>query len=216
VRNPINLERSFAMDDSCQMMFWAKGHHSWGDFIAAVEAELQTEERTDIPEWVICQAPVKQIYQRSVPCSGNIVADRQFIYQNEPGRGATAVTVMNFWFPIHADRNRRAQPAEEVQPVGVFYQDLAGLYHQVQPAVVKHYPDDPGRTPLYTRPPAAEADRLDAERYRFMRDQHWHSSDLFVVQGGKSKVSLGSNCPSGELLDQAIDAALAASKEKKE
>lgn len=102
----IDLQRSFAMDDSCQMMFWAKGHHSWGDFTAAVEAELQAEERTDIPAWVIYQAPVKQTYQRSVPCVGNIVADRQFVYQDHPGRGATPVTLMDFWYPIFAPIQR--------------------------------------------------------------------------------------------------------------
>ncbi|WP_079218894.1 hypothetical protein [Herbaspirillum robiniae] len=43
------------------------------------------------------------------------------------------------------------------EPVGMFCQDGAGFYHQVPPAVVKHYPDDPGRTPLYAAPPAAQA-----------------------------------------------------------
>ena len=51
-------------------------------------------------------------------------------------------------------------------------------------------------------------DALDAARYRWLRGQHWDSSSLCVVTDPKINVRLGTHCPSGTLLDQAIDAAI--------
>ena len=51
-------------------------------------------------------------------------------------------------------------------------------------------------------------DALDAARYRWLRKQHWESSRLCVVTNPKITVRLGTHCPSGRLLDQAIDAAI--------
>jgi hypothetical protein len=49
--------------------------------------------------------------------------------------------------------------------------------------------------------------REDAERYRWLRAQHWNESDLAVVRHPKQSVRLGFDCPSAERLDSAIDAA---------
>jgi putative intracellular protease/amidase len=49
---------------------------------------------------------------------------------------------------------------------------------------------------------------LDAERYRWLRERHWEDANMFVVSGGHSRVKLATNCPSGEFLDAAIDAAM--------
>ncbi|MES2942953.1 MAG: hypothetical protein V4772_08820 [Pseudomonadota bacterium] len=54
---------------------------------------------------------------------------------------------------------------------------------------------------------AAQADRVDAERYRFLRSQRWNDAALFVVSGGKHGVYLGTDCPSLLRLDAMIDAA---------
>ena len=58
---------------------------------------------------------------------------------------------------------------------------------------------------------AAEKARLDtdAARYRWLRGQHWYAADMAVVCHPKEAVKLGSYCPSGQLLDDAIDAAVA-------
>lgn len=58
---------------------------------------------------------------------------------------------------------------------------------------------------------AAEVERLrkNAARYEWLRAQFWHKSNLFVVQGDKSNVMLGTRCPSKSSLDDAIDAAMA-------
>jgi hypothetical protein len=48
----------------------------------------------------------------------------------------------------------------------------------------------------------------DAERYRWLRERHWEDANMFVVSGGHSRVKLATNCPSGEFLDAAIDAAM--------
>ena len=51
------------------------------------------------------------------------------------------------------------------------------------------------------------AARVDAERYRWLRSQHWDSSRIVCVVDPKSAVKLGHNCPSEARLDAAIDAA---------
>lgn len=45
----------------------------------------------------------------------------------------------------------------------------------------------------------------NAERYKYIREQFWNDSDLFVVVGGKKNVLLGTICPSKENLDQLVD-----------
>jgi hypothetical protein len=50
---------------------------------------------------------------------------------------------------------------------------------------------------------------LDAERYRWLRSQHWSESAVAVVSDPKENVRLGVYCPSGEQLDNFIDAARA-------
>ncbi|WP_143808775.1 hypothetical protein [Paraburkholderia susongensis] len=52
-------------------------------------------------------------------------------------------------------------------------------------------------------------DARDAARYRWLREQHWNEATLFVVAGGQYVVRLGTDCPSRERLDAAIDEAMA-------
>lgn len=63
------------------------------------------------------------------------------------------------------------------------------------------------------------AERADAEkdaaRYRWLREQHWNESPMVVVCDPKTSVKLGFDCPSSTRLDEAIDAAILAAKEKK-
>lgn len=56
----------------------------------------------------------------------------------------------------------------------------------------------------------AGQDARDAARYRWLREQQWDSASLFVIDGGKERVRLGTDCPSLFRLDAAIDAAIAA------
>lgn len=58
-----------------------------------------------------------------------------------------------------------------------------------------------------------EALLKDAERYRWFRAQHWDNSVICAVVDPKLTTKLGSYCPSLELLDQAVDAGMAMSKE---
>ena len=55
-----------------------------------------------------------------------------------------------------------------------------------------------------------EALRADAERYRWLREQHWFDSPICVVVNPKTQLLLGTHCPFGEKLDEKIDAARAA------
>lgn len=56
----------------------------------------------------------------------------------------------------------------------------------------------------------AALDRLqrDAERYRWLRKQHWSTAQLCVVMDPKDAVKLGRTCPSREYLDIAVDDAM--------
>ena len=57
---------------------------------------------------------------------------------------------------------------------------------------------------------AKESARLrdDAERYWWLREQHWDDSVLCVTTHPKQNLILGAYCPSEKLLDAAIDAAI--------
>jgi len=50
----------------------------------------------------------------------------------------------------------------------------------------------------------------DARRYRWLREQQWDTANLFVISGSQSAVRLGTDCPSYDRLDAAIDAAMSA------
>lgn len=51
--------------------------------------------------------------------------------------------------------------------------------------------------------------RQDAERYRALREMNWCDGPLAVVADPYSRIKLGSNCPSHERLDQAVDSIMA-------
>ncbi len=48
----------------------------------------------------------------------------------------------------------------------------------------------------------------DAERYKWLRGQHWSESNICVVLNPKEAVKLGHDCPSNNRLDEAIDKAM--------
>ena len=47
--------------------------------------------------------------------------------------------------------------------------------------------------------------KKDAERYRWLRQQHWSDGKYAVVMNPTESVKLGSWCPSLEMLDKIID-----------
>ena len=49
----------------------------------------------------------------------------------------------------------------------------------------------------------------DARRYRWLREMSWCDGPFAVVRNPYSSVRLGSDCPSRDLLDDAIDAEIA-------
>ncbi len=63
------------------------------------------------------------------------------------------------------------------------------------------------RTALAAAPEPAPSE-VDARRYRWLRKQQWDTASLFVIAGSKSLVRLGTDCPSLDRLDAAIDAAM--------
>ena len=63
---------------------------------------------------------------------------------------------------------------------------------------------------LYAAPVVAPGVLKDAERYRWLRERSWWDtpSTVCVVADPKNAIKLGSFCPSSDLLDAAIDAAM--------
>lgn len=53
-----------------------------------------------------------------------------------------------------------------------------------------------------------EALRKDAGRYQWLRLADWWRSPICVIRNPKEQAKLGTDCPSGERLDEAVDAAL--------
>jgi hypothetical protein len=51
-----------------------------------------------------------------------------------------------------------------------------------------------------------EACREDAERYRWLRAQHWNDNTYAVVEHPKDSVRLGWDLPYGDRLDRILDA----------
>ena len=51
-------------------------------------------------------------------------------------------------------------------------------------------------------------DEVDAERYRWLRGQHWSDNNLAAVRFPKDAIKLGHEVPSGERLDALIDEAM--------
>lgn len=56
--------------------------------------------------------------------------------------------------------------------------------------------------------PEVQALRKDAERYQWLRQQHWSDSEMCIVCRPKETVRPGGYCPSLALLDSHIDAAM--------
>ena len=52
------------------------------------------------------------------------------------------------------------------------------------------------------------AEKKDAERYRWLREQHWSKSKLCAVKDPSDAVKIGYSCPSLGMLDEEIDAAM--------
>lgn len=90
-----DVEAIYALDDSCQQILYVRGHVDRDDLLAAA--------REYCPHAYISDgAFVVQQYMRHTPLRGNIVSDSKTTFQSEPGCGATPVTVLWLWLPIHA------------------------------------------------------------------------------------------------------------------
>lgn len=63
---------------------------------------------------------------------------------------------------------------------------------------------------LAARATADHRDSADAQRYRWLRAQHWNESNIAVVIDPRISVTLGYDCPSEERLDELIDSSIAA------
>ena len=55
-----------------------------------------------------------------------------------------------------------------------------------------------------------ESLRKDAERYRYLRAQHWHDNTITAVRFPRDAMKLGYDAPSGDRLDDLIDAEMRA------
>lgn len=86
------------------------------------------------------------------------------------------------------------------------YGQRAPAYHCNKPA------DNSGEYVRLAEYEALQAEceklRKDAERYRWLRMADWRDSPLCAVRNPAKQVKLGSDCPSRDRLDDAIDVAM--------
>lgn len=58
---------------------------------------------------------------------------------------------------------------------------------------------------LARRPQTCDSDKLDAQRYRWLREQHWSDGAVAVIDSPRTNTKVGTRCYSGGLLDAFID-----------
>lgn len=58
---------------------------------------------------------------------------------------------------------------------------------------------------LDRQPQTCASDKLDAQRYRWLRGQHWSDNVIAVVGKPKTTVLVGTECYSGDRLDAFVD-----------
>jgi hypothetical protein len=103
--SPLDVRAIYALDDSCQQLLYVRGHVD--------KREMKDAAREYAKHAYIGDgAYVLHQYMRTTPLHGNIVCDSKTTFQNEPGRGATPVTVLWLWLPMSSE-NGAAQPPEE-------------------------------------------------------------------------------------------------------
>ena len=104
--------------------------------------------------------------------------------------------------------NRRAQPAE-ADGVSFGFDDRSVVVSQEAYSI---FMDRERALQDTLSAVTAERDelRLDAERYRWLRLADWWSSPICAVKDPKSQAKPGTDCPTRDRLDAAIDAVMAA------
>ena len=152
------------------------------------------------------QALVKEMRHIAGISNGQVkrVADQALAAQAEGGGMTDAIT--------REDVIRMAKESGFKACVGTT--DKEGNYHPFVNALGKDIPIEwlerfAALAALRAKPGHSELVK-DAARYRWLREQHWSGSKFAVVSNPKTAVNLGSICPSRELLDEAIDEAMAA------
>lgn len=104
-RNALVISESFASDDSCQILLFAKGHHDAVAFRQAVRVHCE-QNRPHIGFIEYAAPGVRLTYYRTVPTPGNIVGPSAFV-ESRKGRGAWPVTILDGWLPLFAPRESR-------------------------------------------------------------------------------------------------------------
>lgn len=97
--------------------------------------------------------------------------------------------------------------AQQVAPE-VGEPDLA-LFSRLLPglnAMIRGKPSHAFRAFQIGRFAGAVAAEHDASRWKALRAMHWHDSPFAVVRNPKQQVKLGTDCPSGDRLDELMDA----------
>jgi hypothetical protein len=109
----------------------------------------------------------------------------------------------------------------EEQEAVAYVVDLPDESYVCFPNEMHEYIESHRKTPLFTIPPAApecNCNELvaeykeDAERYRWLRAQHWTDNTIGAVRNPKEAIKLGYDAPSEVRLDEFIDEAIAKHK----
>lgn len=102
----------YALDDSCQQQLYARGHVDLSAFIEAC--------RDYAPHATIwADAGVRHCWIRWRPIRGNIVSDTAADILESGQPGATPVTLLEPWLPIHAPAHHPDCDVNDLNPDGI-------------------------------------------------------------------------------------------------
>lgn len=103
--NVIEIKVSYAVDDSCRMLLYAKGYHPIEEFVKEAAKFMEAWDERDLPDKF--KSGVRQSYWRTVPANRETraVGVCDFVFKEcKAGRGAYPVTLSDHWLRMHEGR----------------------------------------------------------------------------------------------------------------
>lgn len=96
----------------------------------------------------------------------------------------------------------------QIDTLAEWYSNSLDVINEITAALPgAHYMDPPDGGDVSV-PEQVRRMAKDAERYRWLRIADWWNSQLCVIRDPKQQAKPGTDCPSRDRLDEAIDAAL--------
>ncbi|MAD44081.1 MAG: hypothetical protein CMH98_03670 [Oceanospirillaceae bacterium] len=95
---PLNIQHSYAGDDSCQIQLYSRGRHPEKEFLEAC-SRFYAHEWDGKGRELPTEKPVTQTHWRTVPAPEDSICETQFV-ESKPGKGAYPVTILDVWLEM--------------------------------------------------------------------------------------------------------------------